>query len=91
MGRATPSFREKYREAVETLRSELVELLRKERREAFEELERVWNEELGAISNCSNPYILGSLLLVALLDLERRVKELEGRIGELEGEARNGR
>jgi hypothetical protein len=90
MGRATPSFREKYRETVEALRSELVELLRKERREAFEKLEKVWNEELGAISNCSNPYILGSLLLVALLDLERKVEELERRMGELEGEACSG-
>ncbi len=90
MGRAIPSFREKYQETVETLKSELVELLRKERQEAFEELEKVWSEELGAISNCSNPYLLGSLLLVALLDLERKVKELEKRVGELESEACNG-
>jgi hypothetical protein len=86
VGRATPSVREKYLQLLNELEAEFVELLRRERREAYVYVKKAWGEELGAVTNYPNPYLLDSLLLVSVLDLEWRLRELERRLRDLEDE-----
>lgn len=76
MGRATPSLREKLTETLRIIERELLPMLSKERRMAYEKLVQAWMEEYSALTCYSNPHLLTSLLLVAVLDLQAQIDRL---------------
>jgi len=85
VGRAVPSLREKLAEVLRSIEAEMLPLLSRERRAAYQRVSRAWVEEYAAVSNCSYPHALVMMLLVSILDLQAQVAELEERLRRLEG------
>ncbi|MCS7105091.1 MAG: hypothetical protein NZ954_05940 [Thermofilaceae archaeon] len=90
MGRSIPSFREKLGESLKSIEGGLIPLLSVERRKAYERVSRVWVEEYTAMSCYSNPHLLTTMLLVAVLDLQAQILQLEERLRRLEADKGDG-
>lgn len=84
LGRDTPPFRQSFQKIVDRLRKKFQKaLLSLERRDAFEELVEAWSSELGAITYAESMKLQDLLLLVALVDNRRIIKENKERQIEL--------
>jgi len=84
VGRVNYSFTSRLREEVSRIRRELWELLGEDERGALERLESMWISRSHVAESLSNPYLLGSLLLLAVLDIEARLRKVEEELAKLE-------
>ncbi|AKG38461.1 MAG: hypothetical protein ACP5II_06120 [Infirmifilum sp.] len=84
MGRVNYSFTPRLREEVHRIRRDLWQLLSAEERLALERLESRWIGRSHLIESLSTPYLLGAMLLVALLDIEARLERVEAELARLE-------
>ncbi|MEZ0345592.1 MAG: hypothetical protein ABWK01_03495 [Infirmifilum sp.] len=84
MGRVNHSFTSRLREEVSRIKRELWQLLDTRERGAFEQLESKWIGKTHVIESMSNPYLLGSMMFVALLDIEARLERVEAELTRVE-------
>ena len=87
MGRITTSFRMKLDETVSRIKTELLSLVIDERiRRNAENVIKGWYSEANALSNFSQPYLLGTLTLFSIFALRAEIEELNERLKKLEKE-----
>lgn len=84
MGRVNANFNRRLKEEVSRIRREIGVFLGEEEGEALEELVVFWMENEHVLSNFSNPYLLGSLCLLSIINIVSRLKALEKKLEELE-------
>jgi hypothetical protein len=83
MGRITPSFRQLFLSEVEELKRGFYRaLLDPTHREAFNLLVRAWCSEDTAMANAFIPCVLDNMNLLANVQMEERLAELEKRAGD---------
>ena len=87
MGRITTSFRMKLDETVSRIKTELLSLVIDENiRRSAEKVVKGWYSEANALSNFSQPYLLGTLTIFSVFALQAEVEELREKVKKLEEE-----
>lgn len=81
LGRITLPFNTVLKELVNKLKANYLKALKEpSRREAFKDLLGVWSSERGAMNNVEIPTVLDSMLLTAILDNRRIIREIYSRL-----------
>lgn len=84
MGRVNYSFTSRLREEVLRIRREAWQLLDASERLALERFESRWIGRSHVIESMSSPYLLGSMILVVLLDIEARLEKVEAELARID-------